>query len=221
MSVYVEGIGNQKISYQDHNNVDFSCLSDYLTMAKKSISKFANGFYNGLATKMLKDEDAISSIAYCLMLADWRYDENYNKNKKQNKTQYSYRNQCAIWAIQSYVTKNYKKKNPLKSKVYSLDYSAVENEHDSYYYIKDEKSPDPISQIMEEEGRDTVRTYIKSLLDNSDITEKQKQYIELYYFKDYTFEEIGKEFRMTREAIRQSIKKALSKIREVNNEGNG
>lgn len=218
MSVYVEGIGNQKISYQDHKNVDFSCLSDYLIMAKKSISKFANGFYNGLAMKMLKDEDAISNIAYSLMLADWRYDENYQSKNSQKKTQYSYRNQCAIWAIQSYVTKNYGKKKSGKQKVLSLDYCPSENENDSYHYIEDTRSPNPLSQIIEDENLETNKKYVKNLLETTNISDKQREYIHLYYYEGFTFEEIGKQFEMTREAIRQSIKKAIAKIKENKNE---
>jgi RNA polymerase sigma factor (sigma-70 family) len=217
MSVQIEGIGKQKINYRDHNEVDFYCLSEYLTLAKKSISKFANTFYNGLARKMLKDEDAISNVAYCLMLADWRYDEDYqNKHDRQKKTKYSYRNQCAIWAIQSYITKNYSKKNSSKNKVYSLDYKLdEENNNTSYDYIPDSKSTNPLVNILEKEEKIELRNFLDNLFEENSLSEKQKEYIKLYYYEDYTFQEIGKKFGLTREAIRQSIKKALLKIKET------
>ena len=143
MSVYIEGIGTHKINYRDHNEVEFSNLSEYMLMAKKSISKFANKFYNGLSRIMLQDEDAVSSVAYCIMLADWRYDENYN-TKIKNKTRYSYRNQCAIWAIQSYVTKNYRKQKSKQYHTYSLDYPTYQEKSNTYYtYIEDPKQKVP------------------------------------------------------------------------------
>ena len=63
MLLQLNGVGNQKIKYKDHSTMNFDSLSEYLKLAKKAISKFANQFYNGLSSKMLKDEDAISSIA--------------------------------------------------------------------------------------------------------------------------------------------------------------
>ena len=216
MSVQIEGIGKQKIEYRNHNEIDFYCLSEYLTLAKKSISKFANRFYNGLARKMLKDEDAISNIAYSLMLADWRYDENYpNQKNEQKKTQYSYRNQCAIWAIQSYITKNYKRNNSKKQKIYSLDYATDEEKSNtSYSYIKDKKTKNPLENIIEDEEKEDLRLFLNNLLETNQLSDKQKDYVKLYYYEGYTFEQIGKKFGLTREAIRQSIKKGLAKIKE-------
>lgn len=217
MSVQIEGIGKQKIKYRNHDEIDFYCLSEYLTLAKKSISKFANKFYNGLARKMLRDEDAISNVAYCLMLADWRYDENYESTQKdrQRKTQYSYRNQCAIWAIQSYITKNYNKSHSSKNKTYSLDYKLDEDgSNSSYDYIADKNGPNPLETILETEEKNEIRKYLENLFEKNELSDKQKEYIKLYYYEDYTFEEIGKKFGLTREAIRQSIKKSLIKIKE-------
>jgi hypothetical protein len=51
---------------------------------------------------MLKNEEAISDVATALMYADWRFDENRKGKTGLQKTLYSYRNQCAIWAIKKY-----------------------------------------------------------------------------------------------------------------------
>ena len=217
MSVHVEGIGTQKISYRNPAEIEFSDLSDYMLMAKKSISKFANRFYNGLSKRMLKDEDAISSVAYCLMLADWRYDENYKSKHNSKKTHYSYRNQCAIWAIQSYLTKNYKKSNLNYQKMYSLDYvTDKENGNTAYNYISDKNSHNPIDLLEKDEEDNRLKNYVLTILSVSSISEKQKEYIRMYYYEGKTFEQIGKKFSLTREAIRQSIKKAIKTIRETN-----
>ena len=85
MLLQINGIGNQKIEYKDHSQLEFDSLNTYITLAKKSISKFSNQFYNGLSSKMLKDEDAISSIANAIMMADWRWDDNYQNDKGTKK----------------------------------------------------------------------------------------------------------------------------------------
>lgn len=211
MFLQLEGIGTQKISYQDPTTIEFDTLSNYILLAKKSISKFANAFYNGLATKMLKDEDAISNVAYAIMMADWRYDENYSNKDGAKKTKYSYRNQCALWAIQTHVTKS--SRNKIKQKVYSLDYSDSE---DSMCYGSgvDSKIKSPDSILMNKEKCQDIHNLINSLLSLDCLSTKQKDYIRLYYFDEYTFEQIGQKYGLTREAVRQSMNKALKLIRE-------
>jgi RNA polymerase sigma factor (sigma-70 family) len=217
MSVQIEGIGNQKIEYRNHNEIDFYCLSEYLTLAKKAISKFANRFYRGLSIKMLKDEDAISNIANAIMMADWRFDENYVGKNKEKKTRYSYRNQCALWAIQGYVTKNYRNKNK-KQKTYSLDHTIYDNEEfSSYCFVVNNKSKSPEEIILYEEESQQIKNKIHEIMCLDFVTDNQKEYIRLYYIEGNTFEKIGKKFRLTREAIRQSIKKAITKIQEYYN----
>ena len=77
----------------------FDSLDTYIQLAKKTISKFAPKFYNGLAAEMLSNEDAISDIATAIMSADWKFDSNRVGPTGLKKTQYSYRNQCVIWAM--------------------------------------------------------------------------------------------------------------------------
>jgi len=214
MSVYIEGIGKHKIEYPNHEDVQFSDLSEYVLLAKKAISKFANRFYNGLSRKMLYDEDAVSNVAYCIMLSDWRYQENYKKD--HNKTRYSYRNQCALWAIQSYVTKTYKQ-NKTKNVTYSLDYSHNTDDESmtAYTFIRDQNDKEPIDNIIYEEEQNLNKEIISKLLSTKNISDRQKEYIKLYYFHDMTYDQIGKRFSLTREAIRQSIRKAIEKMGEV------
>jgi hypothetical protein len=76
MLLQIHGIGDQKLKYKDHNSIKFDDLKVYILLAKKAISKFGPKFYNGLSTRMLKDEDAIASIANAIMMADWRWDDN-------------------------------------------------------------------------------------------------------------------------------------------------
>jgi RNA polymerase sigma factor (sigma-70 family) len=211
MLLQLEGIGKQKIKYQDPMNVEFDNLSEYMTLAKKSISKFANKFYTGLSAKMLKDEEAIASITNAIIMADWRYNENHQGQDGKTKTKYSYRNQCALWAIQTYVTKNYKKNQ--KNKTYSLNYNSDEDCEETGTHIVDKRIKTPENILIEQESKQHVSSLINTILESDCITQRQSEYIKLYYFENNTYEQIGKKYDLTREAIRQSINKALSIIR--------
>ena len=169
-------------------NKNFEPLSFYINLAKKTISKFAPKFYNGLSVEMLKSEEAISDIATALMYADWRYDENRKGKTGLQKTLYSYRNQCAIWAIKTYVTNKYR-----QHKVSSLDF---ELEDDTFLdsTIKDNKARSPLDIVIDNEYTDNLSKCITNLLDNNLLSDKQKKQIQMYYFEDKTLSEIGKEF---------------------------
>jgi len=215
MLLQINGIGNQKIEYKDHSQLEFDSLNTYMTLAKKSISKFSNQFYNGLSSKMLKDEDAISSIANAIMMADCRWDDNYQNDKGTKKTKYSYRNQCALWAIQTYVSKNYKKNKKFKTTIYSLDYIAEKDDESTVHnFTEDTKSLPPEEILINKENKEELSSLINKLLQLGCLSDKQRDYIQLYYFESYTFEKIGKKYGITREAVRQGLNKAISLIKE-------
>ena len=216
MLLQLNGIGNQKISYKDHNDIKFDSLQTYVLLAKKAISKFANQIYNGLSSKMLKDEDAIASVANAIMMADWRWDENYQNEKGTKKTRYSYRNQCALWAIQTHVSKRSKKSKKYNN-VYSLDYiSESDDSLSAHNYTEDNKMLSPEQIAINNEENETLKNLINAMLDSGCLTDRQKDYIKLYYFEDYTFDKIGKKYCITREAVRQGLNKALDIIRSNN-----
>jgi RNA polymerase sigma factor (sigma-70 family) len=217
MLLQINGIGNQKIQYKDHKDIGFDSLGEYLLLAKKSISKFANRIFTGLSKKMLNDEDAVSSIANAIMMADWRWDQNYQNHKGTKKTQYSYRNQCAIWAIQTYATKMYKKPKKI-NKVYSLDYEADNFDSLSIHdCLEDTSSSAPDDIMINKEQKENLSNLIDKLLSINCLSDRQKDYIRLYYFEDYTFDKIGKKYGITREAVRQGLSKAIELIRSVVN----
>jgi len=218
MLLQIHGVGNHKIAYKDHNSIQFDSLETYLLLAKKAISKFANQFYNGLATKMLKDEDAIASVANAIMMADWRWDDNYQNDKGTKKTKYSYRNQCALWAIQTLVTKN-KKLNKKNIKTYSLDFMLDENNDSlsAHDLTVDTRAKDPEEISIENENKKNLTDLIDKLLSTDYLTDRQKDYIRLYYFESYTFEKIGQKYGITREAVRQGLNKAIDIIRGMVN----
>lgn len=221
MLLQLNGIGNQKISYKDHKKIEFDSLHEYILLAKKSISKFSNKFYQGLSTKMLKDEDAISSVANAIMMADWRWDEDYKNSKGTKKTRYSYRNQCALWAIQTYLSKDNKKNKKFKNKkAYSLDYIISDSDSDSVQSLtEDSSAKTPEEILIAKENKEQLSLLIDNLLSLDCLTPRQKDYIRLYYFESYTFEKIGQKYGITREAVRQGLNKAIETIRgAINND---
>jgi RNA polymerase sigma factor (sigma-70 family) len=213
MLLQINGIGDQKIKYKDHTNIEFDSLNSYLLLAKKSISKFANKIFAGLSKKMLNDEDAISSIANSIMMADWRWDQNRRGEHGQGKTKYSYRNQCAIWAIQSYVTRQYGKKNKFRQQTVSLD-----QQYQDDLYIKDIVSNGTIStidSIIDNEEQNILKKDIEAILDSGILSDRQVAYIKMYFFENMTLEQIGKNFSITREAVRQGLNKAYDTLRSI------
>jgi RNA polymerase sigma factor (sigma-70 family) len=187
----------------------YDSLDSYINLAKKTIVKFGPRFYNGLSAEMLKNTDAVSDVATAIMYADWRFDPNRPGKSGQKKTLYSYRNQCAIWAIKTYVTNKYKKH--LDTSI-SLNFSEEGSDSSFYSSISDEKAMDPVDILIDKEESSRLTSSIDQLL-NSILSDKQKIQIKMYYLENHTLSYIGKKFGVSREAIRQNIKRALDIIR--------
>lgn len=184
----------------------FDSLDSYISLAKKTISKFAPKFYNGLSKEMLMNEEAISDVATAIMYADWRYDDTRVGKTGMKKTKYSYRNQCAIWAIKTYITNKYRS----NSKTQSIH--SMKDDEDVSVDLIDIKQRQPQDILMEIEFYDILKNNLEELLNNELLSEKQKQQIKMYYYDDMTLSEIGKKFNISREAVRQNIKRGISII---------
>jgi RNA polymerase sigma factor (sigma-70 family) len=210
----IPSIGKPKISYKDHTTVNFESLDFYLGLSKKIIAKIGPTFFSSLSKDMLNNEDAIAFVANAIMMGDWRWREKNTENPEKNKNLYSYRNQCGIWAIKTYVTKKYQRNSKRKNKEYSLNYI---NDHDLSMenIISDTEQKDPMDILILEESMKEKRKLVKELF-NSDLwNTNQKEQIKMYYFDGLTLEQIGHSFGVTREAIRQNIKNALEKVRSI------
>ena len=210
-------VGTQKQSYKNHKDIVFGSLSSYIKLAKKTIAKFADQMSLGLSKEMLSNEDAISSIANAIMMADWRLDKDRKGLSGNSKTQYSYRNQCAIWSIKSYISRKYKKKQKQDSKILSLDFDMPGAQDMSLKNIVAAPSSNPLEILLETEKQQNIREDIRELIGSSLLTPKQSEYIKLYFFDEMTLEQIGKRFNITREAVRQGINKAYETIRKESN----
>lgn len=189
----------------------FETLHTYINLAKKTISKFAPSFYSSLRNELLNNEEAIADIANAIMTADWKWDKNRTGHEGKSKTKYSYRNQCALWAIQTYLSNKYKKKNMSLS----LD-SSYDHDNDVYSFavnVPDSSSYDPANIVADNEEKEYIHSMIHDLLESDILSDKQKAQIYSYYFENKTLLQIGQEYGVTREAVRQNIQKGLAKIR--------
>ena len=78
-------------------------------------------------------------------------------------------------------------------------------------FIEDESMPEPVDAAAKELLKEQVRNALSVL------TERERQVLEMRFGlsdgKDYTLEEVGKHFKVTRERIRQIEAKALRKLR--------
>ena len=195
---------------KDKNNMQtqYASLDTYISLAKKTISKFGARFYNGLSAEMLKNSDAVSDVATAIMYADWRFDPNRAGKSGQKKTLYSYRNQCAIWAIQTYISNKYRKKPYI-----SLDFGSDDESSLLHSTIPDNKAICPLDSIISQESAQELSATIEELLNNELLTDKQKEQIKLYYFEGLTLSAIGQMYGVSREAIRQNLKRALELIK--------
>jgi len=185
----------------------YESLSTYLMLSKKIINKFAPKF---IQKQMLNDEDAISDVATAIMNADKNFDPNRGPSPDRQKTKYSYRNQCGLWAVKTYVTKHYKSK-----KMNSLDFTFDQDQNSLYSTITDTKNKNPIDILIENESEKNTYNDINYLINSNILTDKQKDQIKMYYFENKSLSEIGKHYGVTREAIRQSIKRALNSIKTL------
>lgn len=208
----IPSVGKPKISYKDHSTVNFESLDFYVTLAQKIIAKFGGKVSSTISKNMLKNEDAISFVANAIMMGDWRW-----KDTQNNKSLYSYRNQCGIWAIKTYITKFYKAKNSKRklSSEYSLNYMNMEDGHELEQIIPDKDQLDPLEILINNENEDIRSKLINQILNSDLLSDKQKQYIKLYFFENLTLDKIGKRFGVTREAVRQSIKVSINKIKDL------
>jgi RNA polymerase sigma factor (sigma-70 family) len=189
---------------------EYKDLVEYIDMAKKTIRAFSNRICPGICNKMSSSEDAIADIAYAMMCADWKYDKDRKgKHSQQSKTKYSYRNQCAIWAIQTYIKKELKHKtlyiNNILDKDGGLTFSDM---------LADDNQKEPLEDIITEEKNSLESELVQNIFDSNILTQSQKDKLRLYYIEGLSLAKIGRIYGITREAVRQTIKNSISKLQE-------
>jgi RNA polymerase sigma factor (sigma-70 family) len=186
---------------------EYKDMVEYIEIAQKAIKAFADKICPGISYQMSQSEDAIADVAQAIMWGDWKYDPN-RKGQISNlsKTQYSYRNQCAIWGIQTYVKKR------LKRKTVYLNNLVQDQEMDLTDLLVDERQNEPITQLLDQEKEDLKFQTINDIFDSKLLTQEQKDKVRLYYLEGYSLAKVGKKYGVTREAIRQTLKSCIKKL---------
>jgi len=193
------------------DNKEYKDLVEYIDMAKKTIRAFSNRICPGICNQMSNSEDAIADIAYAMMQADWKYDKNRKgKQSNQSKSQYSYRNQCAIWAIQTYI-KKYLRTNKT---VYLNNILSSEDSTSFCDILEDMNQKEPVDYVLQQEKTHLESQLVKDIFDSDLLNDTQKDKLKLYYIDGLSLAKIGKRYGITREAVRQNIKNSIDRIRE-------
>jgi RNA polymerase sigma factor (sigma-70 family) len=79
--------------------------------------------------------------------------------------------------------------------------------------IKDNRCIDPIDILIQKEESNNLTNYISTILKSNMLSDKQKSQLKMYYLENLTLSAIGKQFGVSREAVRQNIKRAIEIIK--------
>lgn len=184
--------------------MQYDTLENYTRIAKKTISKFGSKMYPSLVKEMLGNDETVSEVAEAIMIADWKWDsERKGKTTGLSKNLYSYRNQCAIWAIKTYVTQKYRRSNKERSQQDYIKSVSISKESDNPYFI-----------LAEKETSNNLKEDITNLIELVPLSDKQRDQLKLYYYGGKTLSEIGKIYNVTREAVRQNINKSIKILKQ-------
>ena len=205
MGIILKDIDEKKRSgntYEKNQN-EMKDVSFYTSIAKKCISMFAG---SPTSSRMLKDEDAISHVAEHIMWGHARWDE------KRGRALKSYLNQCGIWAIKIWKTKMYN--NSKKPTEQSLNHNiacGLGDESQLYQIVADKKCKEPYQDLYDDKIKEAIKH-----IENSSLTDLQKQCLRGRYLEGKKLRQIAETLCVSRQAVNQHIKKAISKLRREN-----
>jgi hypothetical protein len=169
------------------NDVDF-----YLKFAQRTIAKYADHIYPHLSKEMLCSEDAISEIAYDVMLGDmkWKSDGGMKLS--------SWRIEQAKLGMQKYVNRKNRKQN-------MTTYHSVEPLLAT--------SGQPPVYLQDYENQEFAKVTLTKIMEGSGLTQKEADAAKLRS-EGYTFAEIGKKLHCSDENARLLNNKAIGKMSE-------
>ena len=160
---------------------------------------------------MLASEDAISNVATAIMFADWTWDEIYVGKNGKKCSKYTYRNLRAIWAIKSYLVRQKRKS---KHKIDSINIS-IDEDGSQLCSILEGNYELPIEKILKSELRELLEDVISCGI----ITDRQEEYLRLYYFDSMSYSEIGRESGVSRQAVHDAVNRAVKSLEEALSSG--
>ncbi len=209
---------DKRSSYSYSNDEDTKnkmlTLPEYLHQAEAIIKRFAP---KGDITHILSNEDAVSYVAYWLMLADWRYE------KGHGTIQSSYRVNTGRFAIKRYLNrrfvlsgKNSKKKYFSECILYPMGVKLFLRWESRYRNIEHiaqqvhQKTKTPYENVSNAEF---MKSILEMLKDPS-LTPRESLSIRRVYLEGYTQEETSKQIGVSKSCIGLYIKNGITKLRE-------
>jgi RNA polymerase sigma factor (sigma-70 family) len=199
-------VSNPKKPYPDAAKIKFESMDDYILHAHKIICYFAPRLRKGLREQIMSNEEAISNVATAIMLADWTFDREYVGEKGVKCSIRTYRNLRAIWAIKSFMTR----RNRKSSKCLSLNNEINDRGVGACDAMQDDSCPSPQDSPEKKE----LREWLERVVDSALLSDKQSLYVRKRFFEDKTISEIAAESDVSRQAVGESINRAMRKIKE-------
>jgi RNA polymerase sigma factor (sigma-70 family) len=206
MNFDIVGVGTPKKKYRKFNNAEFESLESYRAQAKKLIIHYSNKRRSQvLLNDLINSEDAISAVANSPMIADWTYD--CDRESEHGKcSQNTYRFLRATWAIKSYLTR--RTRHVSRGNI-SLDQSLTEDDNNMYGLLPDScESPDQSIKTSE------LREILENILSSTMITDRQSFYLREHYLEEKPLTDIAEEAGVSRQAVYDGLKRAISFIRQ-------
>ena len=170
---------------------ELKTMNDYLKEARYVIIKW--GDFN-----MLKDDDAVADIAHNIMLAEWRYDPTKGASRLTHRINYG-----------KYAVLDVYKKRKKASKHKHITINQMESDRDQEGVILTDESYE-----RDEEYRLSAEL-VNKILDNKCINQIQRRYMRERYIYGRTYQEIAIQYRVSRQAVQQSIANALKNLKKV------
>ena len=168
-------------------------LKDYLIEARYVIIKW--GDFN-----MLKDDDAIADVAHNIMLAEWKYDPNKGASRLTHRINYG-----------KYAVLDIYKKRKKASKHKHIAINQIESDREESGVILTDES------YKKERDHELSAELVEDILSNKCINKIQRRYMRERYIYGRTYQEIATQYRVTRQAVQQSISNALKNLKKVIN----
>lgn len=169
-------------------------LSEYCEITRKIVNSVASRIDRSLAKHILNNEDILSNLVTEAMMADCCFNG--------TGTIEGYRKQRVTWGIL-----NYLKRRKRNNRGVSL--------HNTYS-DGDEEYVDSIECPYTDQNDLENKEYVDVIMQSKRLTERQRVCIKGYYLEGKTYNEIGQELNISRQAVHQFINKGLENLRSLN-----
>lgn len=180
----------EQLKERDMPNTDkvFMPLEKYRDCVKHVVYKY----YRRWSKFLLKDDEILTNLTTSAIMADWRFDG--------RGTIEGYRVQCVKWAIKKAMVRIHQTQK--------MTYFSTEIDDGSG------KITTLLSLIENRYKGPDINLDVDKAFDECFLTQKEKDRVKHYYLDGMTLKQISELEDVTIEAVRKSIDKGISKLRE-------